>query len=124
MTQWAVLLPRGNCGFSPAPSRTAAAESSFPTCGGSPEPRWTRQALWRIGSAAWLLDESTIAVRLLQEAMARIQAPGRQGASGGGLTALAWLYLDTGRWDEALEAAAEAADLAEPNPDGHGGRGR
>jgi DNA-binding CsgD family transcriptional regulator len=71
-------------------------------------------ALWRIGSAAWLLDESTIAVRLLQDAMDRIQAPGRQGASGGGLTALAWLYTDTGRWDEALEAAAEAADLAEP----------
>jgi DNA-binding CsgD family transcriptional regulator len=71
-------------------------------------------ALWRIGSAAWLLDESAIAVRLLQDAMARIQAPGRQGASGGGLTALAWLYADTGRWDEALEAAAEAADLAEP----------
>jgi DNA-binding CsgD family transcriptional regulator/tetratricopeptide (TPR) repeat protein len=71
-------------------------------------------ALWRIGSAAWLLDESAIAVRLLQDAMARIQAPGRQGASGGGLTALAWLYVDTGRWDEALEAAAEAADLAEP----------
>ena len=87
-------------------------------------PRWTRPALWRIGSAAWLLDESTTAVRLLQEAMARIQAPGRQGASGGGLTALAWLYVDTGRWDEALEAAAEAADLAEANPDGHGHRVR
>ena len=71
-------------------------------------------ALWRIGSAAWLLDESAIAVRLLQDAMARIQAPGRQGASGGGLTALGWLYIDTGRWDEALEAAAEAADMAEP----------
>ena len=71
-------------------------------------------ALWRIGSAAWLLDESTIALRLLHDAMARIQAPGRLGASGGGLTALAWLYVDTGRWDEALEAAAEAADLAQP----------
>ena len=72
-------------------------------------------ALWRVGSAAWLLDESAFAVRLLQDAMDRIQAPGRQGASGGGLTALGWLYLDTGRWDEALEAAAEAADLAEAN---------
>ena len=80
-------------------------------------------ALWRIGSAAWLLDESAIAVRLLQEAMARIQAPGRQGASGGGLTALGWLYVDTGRWDEALEAAAEAADwLSQPR--WNGGRGR
>jgi len=70
--------------------------------------------LWRIGSAAWLLDESAIAIRLLQDAMAQIRAPGRRGASGGGLTALGWLYTDTGRWDEALEAAAEAADLAEP----------
>jgi hypothetical protein len=37
------------------------------------------------------------------------------GASGGGLTALGWLDIDTGRWDEALKAAAEAADLAEVN---------
>jgi hypothetical protein len=52
---------------------------------------------------------------MLQDAMGRLRAPGRQGASGGGLTALGWLYIDTGRWDEALEAAAEAADLAEAN---------
>jgi len=47
--------------------------------------------------------------------MHRLRAPGMRGASGGGLTALGWLYIDTGRWDEALEAAAEAADLAEAN---------
>ena len=41
--------------------------------------------------------------------------PGTQGTSGGGLTALGWLYVDTGRWDQALEAAAEAADWAEAN---------
>jgi DNA-binding CsgD family transcriptional regulator len=28
---------------------------------------------------------------------------------------LGWAYIDTGRWDEAHEAAAEAADLAEAN---------
>jgi DNA-binding CsgD family transcriptional regulator/tetratricopeptide (TPR) repeat protein len=72
-------------------------------------------ALWRIGSAAWLLDESNLAVHLLGSAMERLRAPGLRGDSGGGLTALGWLYLDTGRWDEALEAAAEAADLAEAN---------
>jgi DNA-binding CsgD family transcriptional regulator len=72
-------------------------------------------ALWRIGSAAWLLDESDLAVRLLQDAMEQIQAPGVRGASGPGLTALGWVYIDTGRWDEALEAAAEAASLAEAN---------
>ena len=72
-------------------------------------------ALWRIGSAAWLLDESDLAIRLLQEAMQQLRAPGTQGTSGPGLTALGWLFIDTGRWDEALEAAAEAAGLAEAN---------
>ncbi len=47
--------------------------------------------------------------------MQELRAPGTQGTSGPGLTALGWLYLDTGRWDEAQEAAAEAADLAEAN---------
>ena len=47
--------------------------------------------------------------------MQRIRAPGTQGTSGPGLTALGWLFIDTGRWDEALEAAAEAAGLAEAN---------
>jgi DNA-binding CsgD family transcriptional regulator len=72
-------------------------------------------ALWRIGSAAWLLDESDLAVRLLEDAMGQIRAPGVRGASGPGLTALGWVYIDTGRWDEALEVAAEAASLAEAN---------
>jgi DNA-binding CsgD family transcriptional regulator len=72
-------------------------------------------ALWRIGSAAWLLDESVLAITLLQDAMQRLQAPGTQGTSGPGLTALGWAYLDSGRWDEAQGAAAEAAGLAEAN---------
>jgi DNA-binding CsgD family transcriptional regulator len=72
-------------------------------------------ALWRVGSAAWLLDESDLAITLLQDAMQRLRAPGSRGTSGPGLTALGWLYVDTGRWDEAQEAAAEAASLAEAN---------
>jgi DNA-binding CsgD family transcriptional regulator len=80
----------------------------------SPSPL-DEPALWRIGSAAWLLDESDLAIRLLQEAMQQLRAPGTQGTSGPGLTALGWLFIDTGRWDEALEAAAEAAGLAEVN---------
>jgi DNA-binding CsgD family transcriptional regulator len=72
-------------------------------------------ALWRTGSAAWLLDESALAVTLLQDAMQRLQAPGTQGTSSPGLTALGWAYIDLGRWDDALEAAVEAADLAEAN---------
>ena len=72
-------------------------------------------ALWRVGSAAWVLDESELAITMLQDALQELRAPGTQGTSGPGLTALGWLYLDTGRWDEAQEAAAEAADLAEAN---------
>jgi DNA-binding CsgD family transcriptional regulator len=72
-------------------------------------------ALWRTGSAAWLLDESALAVTLLQDAIQRLRAPGRLGTSSPGLTALGWAYIDLGRWDDAMEAAAEAADLAEAN---------
>jgi DNA-binding CsgD family transcriptional regulator len=72
-------------------------------------------ALWRTGSAAWLLDESAMAVTLLHDAMQRLRAPGMQGTSSPGLTALGWAYIDLGRWDKAQEAAAEAAGLAEAN---------
>jgi DNA-binding CsgD family transcriptional regulator len=71
--------------------------------------------LWRIASTAWLLDESDLAVRLMQDTMQRLRAPGVRGTSGGGLTLLGWAYVDTGRWDEALEVAAEAASMAETN---------
>ncbi len=72
-------------------------------------------SLWRVASAAWLLDESGLAITLLQDAMRRLRAPGVRGTSGGSLTVLGWAYIDTGRWDEALEVAAEAAGLAEAN---------
>ncbi|MDT4929525.1 MAG: hypothetical protein QOF92_2392 [Pseudonocardiales bacterium] len=72
-------------------------------------------SLWRIASAAWILDESDLALRLLQDAMQGIRAPGIRGTSGGSLTVLGWAYIDTGRWDEALDAAAEAASMAEAN---------
>ena len=72
-------------------------------------------SLWRIASTAWLLDESGLAITLLQDAMQRLRAPGVRGTSGGSLTVLGWAYIDTGRWDEALDVAAEAAGLAEAN---------
>jgi DNA-binding CsgD family transcriptional regulator len=72
-------------------------------------------SLWRIASTAWLLDESDLAITWLQDAMQRLRAPGVGGTSGGTLTVLGWAYIDTGRWDEALDVAAEAADLAEAN---------
>jgi DNA-binding CsgD family transcriptional regulator len=47
--------------------------------------------------------------------MQRLRAPGTRGTSGPGLTTLGWVYIDTGRWDEAQEAAAEAVGVAEAN---------
>jgi tetratricopeptide (TPR) repeat protein len=72
-------------------------------------------SLWRVGSAAWLLDESDLAITLLQDAMQRLRALGVRGTSGGSLTVLGWAYIDTGRWDEALDVAAEAAGIGEAN---------
>ena len=71
--------------------------------------------MWGAASAAWILDETDLAVRWLEDAMHRLRAPGVQGTSGGSLTVLGWAYIDTGRWDEALEVAAEAAGIAEAN---------
>jgi DNA-binding CsgD family transcriptional regulator len=68
---------------------------------------------WRVASTAWLLDESELAITMLNDAMDRLRAPGVRGTSGGSLTVLGWAYIDTGRWDEALEVAAEAASVAE-----------
>jgi DNA-binding CsgD family transcriptional regulator len=72
-------------------------------------------SLWRVASTAWLLDESDLAINLMQDAMRRLRGPGVRGTSGGSLTMLGWAYIDTGRWDEALEVAAEAAGIAEAN---------
>jgi len=64
------------------------------------------------GSAAWLLEETEQAVRLLREALDRLRAPGTRGGSGGALSALQWACFDAGRWDEALAVAREARDIA------------
>ncbi|WP_433455421.1 AAA family ATPase [Streptomyces sp. CA-142005] len=64
------------------------------------------------GAAAWVLDETELAVRVLREALSRLRAPGVRGASGGVLSALEWACVDSGRWDDALTAAREAGDIA------------
>ncbi|MFF3139383.1 helix-turn-helix transcriptional regulator [Streptomyces mirabilis] len=64
------------------------------------------------GAAAWVLDETELAVRVLREALSRLRAPGVRGASGGVLSALEWACVDSGRWDDALAAAREAGDIA------------
>ena len=65
-----------------------------------------------VGAAAWLLDDTELAVRLLRDALGRLRAPGMHGRSGAVLSALQWACLDSGRWDESLAAAREAADAA------------
>jgi DNA-binding CsgD family transcriptional regulator len=65
-----------------------------------------------VGAAAWLLDETELAVQLLREALSRLRAPGMRGGSGGALSALQWACVDSGRWDEALAAARAARDAA------------
>src|SRR4029078_12847857 len=66
-------------------------------------------SLWRIASAAWLLDDTYLAITLMHDAMQRLRAPGVRGTSGGSLTVLGWAYIDTGRWDDAPDVADEAA---------------
>ena len=66
----------------------------------------------RLCAAAWLLDESELAVRLLRESLSRLRAPGVRGNSGATLSAQQWACIDTGRWDEPLLACREATDLA------------
>jgi RNA polymerase sigma factor (sigma-70 family) len=77
-------------------------------------PRLRHDARLRqeMAGAAFALDESTLAVELYREAVERLRAPGVRGASGGALMALSLCLYDTGHWDEALDAANEAIDLA------------
>src|SRR5258708_6106558 len=65
-------------------------------------------SLWRIASTAWLLDESDLAITLLQDAMQRLRAPGVRGTSGGGPTRLRGGDPRPGGWGEALAVAALA----------------
>jgi DNA-binding CsgD family transcriptional regulator len=66
----------------------------------------------QVGGAAWILDETELAVRVLREGLSQSRAPGVGGVSGGVLSALEGACIDSGRWDEALAAAREASDIA------------
>ena len=65
----------------------------------------------KVRAAAWILDETELAVKVLREALIRLRAPGVRGSSGAVLSALQWACIDSGRWDEALDAARKA-DIA------------
>jgi DNA-binding CsgD family transcriptional regulator len=64
------------------------------------------------GAAAWLLDRPRLAIDLLRSGLRQLDAPGLRGASAPSLSALGWVCLDAGRWDDAVEAADQADDLA------------
>jgi DNA-binding CsgD family transcriptional regulator len=76
------------------------------------QPALDEHFLARAGAAAWLLNRSDLAVGLLQTARKLLQDPMVRAASGGSLSPLGWACMDAGRWDDALEAAAEADELA------------
>jgi hypothetical protein len=55
---------------------------------------------------------SDLAVGLLQAGRKQLQEPTVRAASGGSLSPLGWACMDAGRWDDALEAAAEVDDFS------------
>jgi DNA-binding CsgD family transcriptional regulator len=65
----------------------------------------------KVGGAAWILDETELAVRVLRARLSELRAPGIRGASGAVLSVLEWACVDSGRWDDALAAAREASDI-------------
>jgi DNA-binding CsgD family transcriptional regulator/tetratricopeptide (TPR) repeat protein len=63
--------------------------------------------LHHAGAAAWVRDQTSDAIRLLDAARNASADPAIRAASGGSLAALGWAYFDAGRWDDALELIAE-----------------
>ncbi|MCG8968741.1 LuxR family transcriptional regulator [Streptomyces sp. CL12-4] len=62
------------------------------------------EQLTTVGIMAWLLDETPQAVRCFDEAFDRWQERGQLPEGLGG--AVAWAYVERGRWDQAREACA------------------
>jgi hypothetical protein len=56
--------------------------------------------------------DSDLVVGLLQAGRKQLQEPTVRAASGGSLSPLGWACMDAGRWDDALEAAAEVDDFS------------
>ncbi|MGW8375292.1 AAA family ATPase [Streptomyces sp. ODS28] len=78
-------------------------------------PQLTAQAqarpeqLTAVGIMAWLLDETPQAVRAFDAAFDRWQARGTLPEGLGG--AVAWAYVERGRWDQARESCARMAEI-------------
>lgn len=65
--------------------------------------------LTAVGAAAWLAGEPDLAVRCLRGAHAGVLAPRFGGLAS---TALCWAFVDSGRWDEAVESATAMSSSA------------
>ncbi len=70
----------------------------------------TETDLHHAGAAAWVRDQTSDAIRLLDAARNASADPAIRAASGGSLAALGWAYFDAGRWDDALELIAETGN--------------
>jgi DNA-binding CsgD family transcriptional regulator/tetratricopeptide (TPR) repeat protein len=64
------------------------------------------------GATAWLRDQTSEAIRLLDTARNASADPAIRAASGGPLAALGWAYFDAGRWDDALKLMAGTGNEA------------
>jgi DNA-binding CsgD family transcriptional regulator/tetratricopeptide (TPR) repeat protein len=70
----------------------------------------SQPGLQHAGAAAWLRDQTSDAIRLLDAARNAFADPMVRAASGGSLAALGWAYFDAGRWDHALALIAGTGD--------------
>ncbi|WP_394437782.1 helix-turn-helix transcriptional regulator [Streptomyces sp. SGAir0957] len=68
------------------------------------------EQLTTVGIMAWLLDETPQAVRVFDEAFDRWKAQGALPEGLGG--AVAWAYVERGRWDQAREVCARTTAVS------------
>lgn len=73
------------------------------------EARTRPERLTTVGILAWLLDETPQAVRAFDEAFDRWESQGALPEGLGG--AVAWAYVERGRWDQARAACARTAEV-------------
>jgi DNA-binding CsgD family transcriptional regulator len=69
-------------------------------------------SLQALSSAAWVMEETDLAVTLLNQLLERLRAPEVRGSNAFTLSALGWALIAAGRWDEALEVATEMHEIS------------
>jgi ATP/maltotriose-dependent transcriptional regulator MalT len=69
-------------------------------------------SLSRLAGAAWLLDETALAIGLSRSALVELDSLGADASRAVMNSVLEWTLIDAGRWDAALEAAALSRSLS------------